>query len=344
MKVPSRPPDEGERRAALAALDVLDTPPEERFDRYTRLARRLFDVPVALVSLVDTDRQWFKSRQGLDATETPRDVSFCGHAILDDAVFVVEDAHADPRFSDNPLVTGDPRVRFYAGCPLAGPGGHRIGTLCIIDREPRSLGAADVEALRDIASMVASELSAIQLATIDQLTRISNRRGYELLARQALASCRRAQWPSAAVMIDMDGFKAINDELGHDEGDRALVEFAEVLVATFRETDVVARLGGDEFAVLLARATAFQAKEAVERLAGAVEARNARPDRRYRLAFSAGIAEHDPARHATIVDTLRDADARMYRNKRTKGDRTLTQRQRPLAEPADRRATSSARG
>jgi len=119
MQQPAIPDNETQRLAALHALDVLDTPPEERFDRITRIAARLMDVPICLVTLVDANRQWFKSCIGLDASETPRDISFCGHAILAPEALVIPDAAADPRFADNPLVAGEPRIRFYAGEPLA---------------------------------------------------------------------------------------------------------------------------------------------------------------------------------------------------------------------------------
>ncbi|MDH3589963.1 MAG: GAF domain-containing protein, partial [Gammaproteobacteria bacterium] len=184
MIKPAIPHDEEARVAALKDTGVLDTCPEERFDRYTRLTRRLFDVPIALVSLVDRERQWFKSKQGLEASETPRDISFCGHAILGDEIFVVENASNDERFHDNPLVTEDPSIRFYAGCPLTSPDGHRLGTLCIIDCEPRVLQSTDLDALQDIAAMVSSELAALRLATIDELTGLSNRRAFNMIADQ----------------------------------------------------------------------------------------------------------------------------------------------------------------
>jgi signal transduction histidine kinase len=164
MIAPSVPANEAERLAALQALNILDTPPEERFDRITRVARRLFDVPIALISLVDATRQWFKSRQGLDACETARDVSFCGHAVLTDEPLVVPDASQDPRFADNPLVTGEPRVRYYAGVPLHGAGGHRLGTLCILDRQPRELSADDLQLLHDLAAWAENELNATRLS------------------------------------------------------------------------------------------------------------------------------------------------------------------------------------
>ena len=137
MLKPPIPKNEAQRMESLRSLHILDTPAEERFDRITRLAKRLFGVPIALVSLVDESRQWFKSRQGLDATETPREISFCGHSILCDDTMVIADAAQDERFADNPLVTDEPHIRFYAGCPVQTPDRQRIGTLCIIDRQPR---------------------------------------------------------------------------------------------------------------------------------------------------------------------------------------------------------------
>jgi phosphoribosyl 1,2-cyclic phosphodiesterase/DNA-binding response OmpR family regulator len=153
------PPDEAARLRALHDAGVLDSSPEERFDRITRLARRVFDVPIALVSLVDAERQWFKSYQGIEIRETPRELSFCAHAIHDDRVFIVPDALADPRFADNPAVTGEIRARFYAGRPIR-MFGRRVGTLCLVDRRPRELRDDDVRALNDLASLVEEELAS----------------------------------------------------------------------------------------------------------------------------------------------------------------------------------------
>ncbi|MES2316491.1 MAG: PAS domain S-box protein [Pseudomonadota bacterium] len=171
MLKPPEPPDEIERIAALCRLQVLDTPPDERFDRITRTAQSLFHVPIALVTLVDTGRQWFKSRAGLAVAETPRDVSFCGHAILDEAPFVVPDAHADPRFFDNPLVTGEPRVCFYAGIPIHDVAGWRVGTLCLIDHQARAFGAHDIAVLRDLAQWAETELNLYTLSEATAITR-----------------------------------------------------------------------------------------------------------------------------------------------------------------------------
>ena len=158
MLKPMIPDNEAERLAALHALGVLDTLPEERIDRFARLARHGMNVPIALVSLIDEDRQWFKSSQGLDVTETPRELSFCGHAILNGDIFIIPDAQKDPRFHDNPYVTGEPHVRFYAGMPIRLNSGHVVGTLCIMDHVPRNIDSNNIATLKDLADCVASEL------------------------------------------------------------------------------------------------------------------------------------------------------------------------------------------
>ena len=157
-QAPAFPVEESRRLQALHQLEILDTAPEERFDRITRLAARFFGVPIALISLIDHDRQWFKSRNGLQVAQTSREVSFCGHAILHDETLVVPDALADDRFADNPLVLSEPRLRFYAGHPIVAPDGSPVGTLCLIDHAPRLFGAAQIKALRDMAALVEREL------------------------------------------------------------------------------------------------------------------------------------------------------------------------------------------
>lgn len=152
------PADDEQRLQALQELLILDTPPEERFDRVVAFAADEFDVPIALVSLVDRNRQWFKSRVGLAVCETARDISFCGHALVQDGIFVIPDALADPRFADNPLVLGEPHIRFYAGAPLRVPGPATLGTLCLIDRQPRHLDRTDLAILGSLRDLVVQEL------------------------------------------------------------------------------------------------------------------------------------------------------------------------------------------
>lgn len=162
------PVDDALRLEALHSLGLLDTAPEERFDRITRVLSLAMNVPMAYISLVDSDRQWFKSSCGLTNTETARDVSFCGHAILADGPLVVPDATEDERFRDNPLVTGDPFIRFYAGQPIAGPGGQPVGTLCIADRRSRTMQPAQLEVLREMARLVERELGLTEVVHLQR--------------------------------------------------------------------------------------------------------------------------------------------------------------------------------
>ena len=162
MQAAPLPPDEALRLAALQKLRLLDTPGEERFDRITRLAQRIFGVPVTTISLIDAHRQWYKSSPGLEehiSRQTPREHSFCGHTILGDEAFVVPDASQDERFADSPLVVGEPNIQFYAGQPLAGPDGFKVGALCLIDRHPREMSPEDLQTLRDLGAMVERELN-----------------------------------------------------------------------------------------------------------------------------------------------------------------------------------------
>ncbi|BCQ62505.1 diguanylate cyclase with GAF sensor [Pseudomonas sp. NFPP10] len=315
MLYPSKPNNEALRIQTLRELNVLDTSPEERFDRLTRLAKRLFNVPIALVSLVDADRQWFKSCVGLDVSETSRDISFCGHAILGDQILTVPDAGLDERFHDNPLVVGAPGIRFYAGCPLTVTNGSKLGTLCLIDIKPRDLDDEDRALLRDLARMAEQELAAVQMASMDELTLLSNRRGFEALARHALGVCKRLEKPATLLFFDLNDFKQINDTYGHAEGDGALKTFADVLRIAFRESDVIGRLGGDEFVALLTAADHVETSAIMARLREILDERNATLKRGYDIRFSVGQIEYDTERHPDIEALLADADKAMYLHK-----------------------------
>ena len=152
------PPNDQERLAALHELLILDTLPEARYDKIVQFARDEFDVPIALLSLVDANRQWFKSKVGLDVCETDRSISFCGHTILQDDLFIIPDTLADQRFADNPLVTDFPHIRFYAGAPLITPSGYGLGTLCLIDRKPREVDLTDMAILSTLRDLLLQEL------------------------------------------------------------------------------------------------------------------------------------------------------------------------------------------
>jgi len=316
MKTPEIPADEEQRLREVRALNMLDTPAEERFDRLTRLAKRLFDVQISYVGLLEDDRQWFKSVDGMAFTGTARAVSFCGHAILQNEALVIEDAHEDPRFHDNPLVTANPHIRFYAGCPLRTPNGAKVGTFCIIDDKPRTFSAEDRISLHDLASMAEAELLAFQTATSDELTKITNRRGFKTLSEMLLTESVVQRQYACLAFLDLNKFKQINDTFGHQEGDRALVDFAEALKLSFRRSDLFARLGGDEFVVLLSDTRQSDAERRVTAFRQQLEEVIARLDRPYQLSFSSGIVEFDPAAPLTLDQLLTHSDAIMYQNKK----------------------------
>ncbi|HDY7421388.1 TPA: sensor domain-containing diguanylate cyclase [Vibrio vulnificus] len=322
MQTPKKPDNEPQRIADLHSLNILDTAAEERFDRVTRIARRLFDVPIALVSLVDEDRQWFKSCFGLDASETPRDISFCGHAILGADTLIVEDASQDARFADNPLVTGEPHIRFYAGVPLFYEDKSCLGTLCIIDSKPRTLNEDERLDLIDLAKMAERELAATHSASIDDLTQISNRRGFMTLAKKSMAYCEVGDYPYSIAYLDLNGFKPINDQFGHQEGDLALKAFADTMKKSFRESDVFARLGGDEFVVFMSGASRAVAQIAIQRFTEALQRYNQSANRGYDLSFCAGIVSVEPDANISLDELLSQADKAMYQQKGNKTPRS----------------------
>ena len=308
----ANPADESLRLATLQALNILDTPAEERFDRLTRLARRLFNMPVAAVSLVDMNRVWFKSCAGSELTSVPRDISFCTHALHEGEVLLIPDTLQDPRFSSNPLVVSDPKFRFYVGCPLRLANGALMGTLCLLDTQPRTFDADDITALRDLAVMAERELAALSMATTDELTGISNRRGFLALGQQALAVCSRANRPATLMMFDLDNFKQVNDVFGHAEGDHVLRIFARLLTEVFRSSDVIARFGGDEFLVLLTHTDEAEVHAVQARFDQRLATLNKEHGRSYSIACSIGALGIDPKQGKALGALLAEVDGVMY--------------------------------
>ena len=270
------PLDEAERLSALKAYKILDTPAEEAFDRITRMARKVFSTQIALVSLVDGDRQWFKSKAGLEAEETPRSQAFCGFAILQDEPFVVEDATADPRFTDNPLVLGAPNIRFYAGAPLKNQDGHRIGTLCVIDDAPRLFHRTDLALLEDLGEMVMNEIELRNVSQVnadlqhlvnrDPLTDAYNRRAFEAVIDAECNRATRYDRPLTLAVMDLDDFRFINETHGQAVGDQVIKSFAKLCQDNCREQDVFARLGGGEFAILMPETSVEEAEAGIQRI------------------------------------------------------------------------------
>jgi diguanylate cyclase (GGDEF)-like protein len=293
----------------------------------------MLDVPIALVSLVGAQCQWFKSKQGLDASETPRNVSFCGHAILQEETLIVPDAALDPRFADNPLVVGDPFIRFYAGHPLKGPDGSKLGTLCVIDRRPRQITPDEIATLRDLAALVESELQVSALSHVqqqliaerDELQRRSlldafthcwNRSAImDILARE-LARADRDDLFTGVLMLDIDRFKTINDTHGHGVGDAVILEVAHRMRASVRPYDAIGRYGGDEFLAVLSDCDTETAQWVAERIRCSVADQPvqtlAGP---LRVTLSLGLHIEPAHSGASPTELVAMADAALYRAK-----------------------------
>jgi len=263
---------EQDRLAALDRYDILDTPPEEAFDRITRLARKVLQVPVAAITLIDGHRQWFKSGPGLRLSETTKDIAFCSRVVEDGQPLIVPDAAHDPRFATNPLVAGEPHIRSYAGFPLKTRKDVSIGTLCAMDTEPREFTPDQIELLGEFAAMAMDEIELRLLARRDALTGTLSRRAFKDEARRILALALRHRHPLSCIIFDLDHFKSINDRYGHGIGDLVLKNVAEASEAQLRQSDLLGRIGGEEFAVFLPETDRRGAMAAAEKLRTAIAA------------------------------------------------------------------------
>ncbi|PXY00315.1 EAL domain-containing protein [Halomonas sp. LBP4] len=271
----SREAQREERRlAAIMSLNLLDTPAEPRFDRLTRLACRLFGVSTALISLLDRDRQWFKSRQGLDVAETPRDIAFCHKTLERDELMVVPDARTHPLFKYNPLVRKSPFIRFYAGSPLYLRGGEKVGTLCLIDPEPRAFGEGDAELLDDLARMVENELALSSTDGHDECTGLLNRTSFREQAEAACQLCRRLNLPMAVVSVRLEELPAVNKLFGREIGDRQLRDLAILMMESTEDADLIGRYRATEITALLLGVGLETAREIGGRLHRAIERSN----------------------------------------------------------------------
>ncbi|WP_097462017.1 GGDEF domain-containing protein [Mangrovitalea sediminis] len=263
MQPPVVPINEQLRLASLRATKLLDTPVEERFDRITRLAQRFFSVPIAAFTLIDARRQWFKSAQGMPLVETGRDLSFCGHVILQPGLLIVPDTLQDVRFADNPLVAGDPKIRFYAGVPVLAPDGQAVGALCIMDREPRNFTVEDLAFLKDLGAMIEQEIELPQLTPaqwalieeqqeggdlIDPETRLWNRGGILRLIDRMLEMGKREEIPFSVMLVRADPVR--DDGQGLDSGTLQVV--AHRLMSALRSVDAIGRYDASTFLCLLA--------------------------------------------------------------------------------------------
>ena len=327
------PPDEAARVRALHDLGLLFTPAEERFERITRLAARFLRMPMTLISLLDSSTAWFKAAHGVRATETPRAISFCAYAILGDDALVVADTLEDPRFRDNPLVTGAPFIRFYAGHPLRLMDGSKVGTLCVMDARPRRLGDADLETLRFLAGWAQDELQMQVLSEgqaaliaerdelrrrtmLDPLTRAWNRDAILEVLERELSRTARDGSPLSVIMADVDHFKGVNDSFGHPAGDSVLLGVVASLRAAVRPYDAVGRFGGEEFLAVLPRCDGRAALTIAERMRGKVQAeRFETTSGAVRATLSLGVATTATIPGADAPRLIEAADRALYQAK-----------------------------
>lgn len=329
------------RLSALRATGLLDDKINEVLDRVSRLATSILGVPIAAVSLVTDEAQYFTGMAGIDGWAgerrgTPIAYSFCQHVVATERPFIVNDARDNPLVRNNPALV-ELNVVAYAGVPLTNSDGETLGAFCAIDKKAHNWTDAQVAVLQDLAAAAMSEIelratvralakSRDELiaaqnrlrdqATRDELTGLLNRRGFGDHARQYLANAQRLATPFLVLNFDLDEFKSINDRLGHDAGDQALIEMAALLKQVFRTADVIARMGGDEFAVLVSNTASEGAPLVLSRFQTALDERNALPNREYRLRTSVGVSAFDPSTPLNLAQLIRKADVEMYEHKR----------------------------
>lgn len=264
--------DEQGRLAALNRYQVLDTPTERPFETIVSMVEDILDVPISAVSLVDVDRQWFKAQRGLDVNETGRDIAFCHYAIQHSDPFIVRNALEDPLFKDNPLVTGAPHIRSYAGAPLKTPDGFQIGTLCAIDTKLREFPPHEIKVLESFAKLVVDELELRIQASTDVLTGCLTRRSWMATTEEEIRRAARNDTLLSVAIFDIDRFKLVNDTYGHPFGDKVIQAVVNACQGALRAGSKLGRLGGEEFGLLFTDCTLEEVVIAAERCRQAIEA------------------------------------------------------------------------
>ncbi len=312
MKLPAFPENEAQRLKSLYMMDLLDKNDDERLSRLTRLAKATFDVPIALISLLDRDRQWLVSRSGVYIKETARNVSFCAHAILQEGALIVKDARKDERFEHNPFVTGEPYVRFYAGCPVHLPDGSIAGTVCIIDDQPREFSSEEINLLLDVGSIVEDEFLIISQAMTDKLTDLPNKRGFLRVGDKRFTELTKTDAPFSLLYFVVGNLQSLNDILGHEEGDNTLRTFAKSLKSCLRNEDVCGRIDSSAFAVLLPHDKGFDADAFLFNLQSTLDDLNSMPGNKYPINYAYSVLESDADKYPDILAMLKDSDSVMY--------------------------------
>lgn len=277
--IANAPPNETDRLQALHAYQVLDTLPEQAYDDIVRLASFICSTPIALVSMVDENRQWFKARLGMDLAQTARDISFCAHALAQmDELLIIQDTQADSRFTDNPMVWSAPHIRFYAGAPLLTSTRQVLGTLCVLDYTPRDLSPEQKFALSALARQVVAQLELRRktnrlelLSTTDALTELPNRHASLGTLQEEFDRSQRYALPLSFLLVEIDQFKQLNAKSGRAVGEDILKSVAGVLRKEARSHDTVGRYGDSTFAVILPSTGKDDSIVVAERLRRAVE-------------------------------------------------------------------------
>jgi len=321
------PSNEAERLAVLRSYDLLEGTQEECLDAVCRIVSTVFHCPIALVSISDRNRQFFKGKVGFDADELARELAPCRYAILGDEPLVVSDASQDPRFIDNPLVMYAPNIRFYVGAPLITPDNYKLGTLCAIDVRTHEPTVEELRVLTDLAKNVMHMLNmrkamirARGLAMTDVLTGLANRAGLMLSLEDIIVASRGSRSPFAILYLDVDNFKYVNDSRGHAAGDDVLQVIGETLESSVRHADIAGRLGGDEFAVLIPDCDATEAHELAQRVLASLTA--VASANRYPVVFSIGLATF-PTPPSDVTEAFFTADRLMYAAKRSGKNRIV---------------------
>ncbi len=306
-------PQEEARLVELNKTGLLDTPREPEFDSIVRLVTNALHVPMAAVTLVDRERAWLKASVGLSGSESPRWQSFCSHAVAIGEVLVVPDATLDSRFANNPSVTADPHIRFYAGVPLRTAGGHALGTLCAVDRVPREPSERELSVLSGLADLVVEQIELKLAANTDNLTGAMQRRAFVAAGERDLARARRRGASFVCLFLDADHFKAINDTFGHATGDDVLRRLVSDSSSVIRNCDYIGRLGGEEFCIFLPEASPVDATDIAERIRKKIEesAREGGPH----VTVSIGVAVASPEDEA-VESVIKRADQAVYEAKR----------------------------
>ena len=263
--------DEDARLAALDEFDVLDTAPERPFERIVELIQKLIGVPMATITFVDRDRQWFKARRGLAFAETARSVSVCDHTIRNVEPMVVPDLTADERFASLPCVTDPSPIQAYLGIPLVTEDNYALGALCAMDHVPREFTPDQIAILKEFALLVVDWLEMRRMAQTDFLTGTMARRAFVSAVATEMARHGRSGRPATLAIFDIDHFKTVNDRHGHAAGDQVLRIVAAITQDNLRDGDLFGRIGGEEFALLMPETPLQDAEQVLERLRTAIE-------------------------------------------------------------------------